>query len=78
MQTFFQHQPYLDEFAAEHSVKLVSAGGVHIEPMGIYSKKVKALDELKDGALVAIPNDPTNGGRALILNGKSWYYYFKR
>ena len=40
---FFQHQPYLDEFAAEHSVKLVSAGGVHIEPMGIYSKKVKAL-----------------------------------
>ena len=68
---FFQHQPYLDEFAAEHSVKLVSAGGVHIEPMGIYSKKVKALDELKDGALVAIPNDPTNGGRALILMAKA-------
>ena len=58
---FFQHQPYLD----------VSAGGVHIEPMGIYSKKVKALDELKDGALVAIPNDPTNGGRALILMAKA-------
>ena len=68
---FFQHQPYLDEFVAEHSVKLVSAGGVHIEPMGIYSKKVKALDELKDGALVAIPNDPTNGGRALILMAKA-------
>ena len=68
---FFQHQPYLDEFAAEHSVKLVSAGGGHIEPMGIYSKKVKALDELKDGALVAIPNDPTNGGRALILMAKA-------
>ena len=39
--------------------------------MGIYSKKVKALDELKDGALVAIPNDPTNGGRALILMAKA-------
>lgn len=68
---FFQHQPYLDEFATEHSVDLVSAGGVHIEPMGIYSKKVKSLDELKDGASVAIPNDPTNGGRALILMAKA-------
>lgn len=68
---FFQHQPYLDEFIAEHSVDLVSAGGVHIEPMGIYSKKVKAIDELKDGASVAIPNDPTNGGRALILMAKA-------
>lgn len=68
---FFQHQPYLDEFATEHSVDLVSAGGVHIEPMGIYSKKVKALDELKEDASVAIPNDPTNGGRALILMAKA-------
>ena len=68
---FFQHQPYLDEFTAEHGVKLVSAGGVHIEPMGIYSKKVKAVDDLKDGVSIAIPNDPTNGGRALILLAKA-------
>lgn len=68
---FFQHKPYLDEFATEHKVKLVSAGGVHIEPMGIYSKKVKALNDLKDGATVAIPNDPTNGGRALLLMAKA-------
>ena len=68
---YFQHQPYLDEFKSEHDVKLVSAGGVHIEPMGVYSKKVKSLDDLADGASIAIPNDPTNGGRALILLAKA-------
>lgn len=68
---FFQHQPYLDEFSAEHSVKLVSAGGIHIEPMGVYSKKVKSLDELQDSATIAIPNDPTNGGRSLLLLAKA-------
>lgn len=68
---FFQHKPYLDEFISEHNVKLVSSGGVHIEPMGIYSKKVKSLGDIKDGATVAIPNDPTNGGRALLLMAKS-------
>ena len=56
----------------EHKeVKLVSAGGVHIEPMGIYSKKVKDLKDLKDGATISIPNDPTNGGRALLLLQKA-------
>ena len=69
---FFQHEPYLDNFTSEHTdVKLVSAGGVHIEPMGIYSKKIKALNELKDGASIAIPNDPTNGGRSLLLLEKA-------
>ena len=65
---FFQHEPYLNDFMKEHTeVKLKNAGGVHIEPMGIYSKKIKKLDELADGATVSIPNDPTNGGRALLL-----------
>ena len=69
---FFQHKPYLDNFMEEHKdVKLASAFGVHIEPMGIYSKKVKDLKELKDGAAIAIPNDPTNGGRALLLLEKA-------
>ncbi|SEH22703.1 MetQ/NlpA family ABC transporter substrate-binding protein [Selenomonas sp. KH1T6] len=69
---FFQHKPYLDNFMEEHKdVKLASAFGVHIEPMGIYSKKVKDLKELKDGASVSIPNDPTNGGRALLLLEKA-------
>ena len=69
---FFQHEPYLDNFMTEHTdVKLANAGGIHIEPMGIYSKKIKKLDELKDGASIAIPNDPTNGGRSLLLLEKA-------
>ena len=69
---FFQHEPYLKDFTAEHKdVKLKNAGGIHIEPMGIYSKKITKLDELPDGAAVSIPNDPTNGGRALLLLQKA-------
>ena len=69
---FFQHEPYLQDFTAEHKdVKLKNAGGIHIEPMGIYSKKITKLDELPDGAAVSIPNDPTNGGRALLLLQKA-------
>ena len=69
---FFQHEPYLKNFMEEHKeVKLKNAFGVHIEPMGIYSKKVKDLKELKDGASIAIPNDPTNGGRSLLLLQKA-------
>lgn len=64
---FFQHQPYLDDFNKKNNTNLVSVAGVHVEPFGIYSKKIKKLDELKDGAKVAIPNDATNGGRALLL-----------
>ena len=69
---FFQHEPYLNDFVKEHKdVKLKNAGGVHIEPMGIYSKKIKDLKELADGATVSIPNDPTNGGRSLLLLQKA-------
>ncbi|MGZ9585351.1 MetQ/NlpA family ABC transporter substrate-binding protein [Paenibacillus marinisediminis] len=64
---FFQHKPYLDEQNAEKGMNLVSVGNVHIEPFGGYSKKIKSLDELTDGATIAIPNDATNGGRALLL-----------
>ena len=52
---FFQHQPYLDNFNSEHNLKLVSAGAVHLEPMGVYSSKLKDLSGLPDGAKVAIP-----------------------
>ena len=69
---FFQHEPYLKNFMDEHKeVKLKNAAGIHIEPMGVYSRKIKKLDELKDGATIAIPNDPTNGGRSLLLLEKS-------
>ncbi|SFR67022.1 D-methionine transport system substrate-binding protein [Marinobacter daqiaonensis] len=64
---FFQHQPYLDEFNDGRGTDLVTVTGVHIEPFGAYSQKVDSLDALKKGATVAIPNDPTNGGRALLL-----------
>lgn len=69
---FFQHEPYLKNFMEEHKeVKLKNAAGIHIEPMGVYSNKIKKLDELKDGATIAIPNDPTNGGRSLLLLEKA-------
>ena len=64
---FFQHIPYMDEFAKAHKLNLVSAGGVHLEPMGLYSRQIKDLKDLPKGAKIAIPNDPTNGGRALLL-----------
>jgi D-methionine transport system substrate-binding protein len=64
---FFQHQPYLDEFNDGKGTDLVTVTGVHIEPFGAYSQKVDSLDALEEGATVAIPNDPTNGGRALLL-----------
>lgn len=62
---FFQHVPYLESFSAERGLKLTTLCAVHIEPMGVYSKSVKALADLPSGAKIAIPNDPTNGGRAL-------------
>ena len=64
---FFQHVPYMDEFAKAHNLPLVSVGGVHLEPMGLYSRQIKDLKDLPKGAKIAIPNDPTNGGRALLL-----------
>jgi D-methionine transport system substrate-binding protein len=68
---FFQHQPYLDEFNKTRGSQLVSIAGVHIEPFGAYSSKLKSLTELPQGANVVIPNDATNGGRALLLLAKA-------
>ena len=63
----YQHQPFLDNHVKDRSYKLVSIAKTVILPMGIYSSKIKNINELKDGAVIAIPNDPTNGGRALLL-----------
>ena len=69
---FFQHEPYLNDFVKEHKeMKIKNAAGIHVEPMGIYSHKIKSLSDLPDGAKVSIPNDPTNGGRALLLLEKA-------
>lgn len=63
----FQHQPYLDNQVADRGFDLVSVAKNVNFPMGVYSNKVKTLEELEDGATVSIPNDPTNGGRALLV-----------
>ena len=68
---FFQPQPYLDEFNKGKGTDLVSVGKVHVEPFGAYADKIKSLDALPDGANVAIPNDATNEGRALLLLAKA-------
>ncbi|MCF4997445.1 methionine ABC transporter substrate-binding protein [Pseudomonas syringae] len=68
---FFQHQPYLDEFNKAKGTSLVSVTGVHLEPLGAYSSKIKKIEELPSGANVVIPNDATNGGRALLLLAKA-------
>ena len=63
----FQHQPYLDNQIKDRGFELVSIAKTITTPMGVYSEKLKSLDELPEGAKVALPNDPTNGGRALLL-----------
>ncbi len=68
---FFQHQPYLDEFNKGKGTNLVAVTGVHLEPLGAYSSKWKKLTDLPGGANVVIPNDATNGGRALLLLQKA-------
>lgn len=68
---FFQHVPYMEEFAQKNGMELVSVGKIHVEPMAVYSKKIKNINDLKDGDTILIPNDPTNGGRALILLDKA-------
>lgn len=64
---YFQHKPYLEKMINDRGLKLKSVTPIHIEPLGIYSKRFKSLSSLKKNARVAIPNDPTNGSRALIL-----------
>ncbi|MFC4077408.1 MetQ/NlpA family ABC transporter substrate-binding protein [Salinithrix halophila] len=67
---FFQHIPWMKTTNKERGWDLASVGKVHIEPIGAYSSKVKKKSQLKDGATVAMPNDPTNGERALLLLDK--------
>ena len=64
---YFQHTPYLEQFNAENGTDLVSAGKIHYELMGIYAGKTASLEELPDGATIAVPNDATNEARALQL-----------
>ncbi len=67
----FQHQPYLDQQIKDRHYKLIAIGKTFVFPMGMYSKKITQLADIKDGALIALPNDPSNGGRALLLLQKA-------
>src|SRR3984957_5962491 len=67
----YQHAPYLDAQVKDRGYKLIKIAETVTLPMGIYSKKYKALAELPVGARIAVPNDPTNGGRALLLLQKN-------
>ncbi len=64
---YFQHVPYLDDFNKKNGTDIVPVVNVHLEPLGLYSKKAKALTDIKAGQTIAVPNDPTNEGRALQL-----------
>ena len=68
---YFQTLPYLENFNKGKGTNLVTVVGVHVEPFGGYSKKIKNISELKDGATVAIPNEGSNSGRALLLLQKA-------
>ena len=74
---FFQHVPYMDDFGKKNGFEMSAVGNIHIEPMAAYSKKIKSLNELKDGAEVLLPNDPTNLGRALIMLDKAGFIKLK-
>lgn len=63
----YQHKPFLDNFNKQNGTDLVPIGNTLLMRMGIYSDKYKSVDALPDGAVIAIPNDPTNGGRGLAL-----------
>ncbi|KLN64274.1 MULTISPECIES: MetQ/NlpA family lipoprotein [Vibrio] len=63
----FQHKPYLDQQVTDRGYKLTIAGNTFVYPIAGYSKQVKSVDEIQDGARIAVPNDPTNLGRSLLL-----------
>ena len=68
---YFQTLPYLENFKKGKGTNLITVVGVHVEPFGGYSKKIKKIEDLKDGATVAIPNEGSNSGRALLLLQKA-------
>ncbi|MBV7435125.1 MetQ/NlpA family ABC transporter substrate-binding protein [Cardiobacteriaceae bacterium TAE3-ERU3] len=67
----FQHGPYLDAMVKERGFDLVAVGNTFVYPIGAYSNKIENIEDLQDGASIAIPNDPSNGARTLILMDKS-------
>ena len=64
---YFQHITYMNGFNEEHGLKMVSAAGIHYEPLGLYAGKTASIEALQEGAQIAVPNDATNEARALLL-----------
>ncbi|WP_030316173.1 MetQ/NlpA family ABC transporter substrate-binding protein [Streptomyces flavochromogenes] len=64
---YFQHKPYLDDFNKKNNTHVVPVVNVHLEPLGLYSKNLTSVKDIKAGQTIAVPNDTTNGGRALQL-----------
>ena len=73
----YQHEPFLQPTTANNKTDLVVAGKTYLAPLALYSKKIKSASEIKDGATIAIPNDPSNGGRALQLLAKQGWIELK-
>ncbi|MGE7998662.1 MetQ/NlpA family ABC transporter substrate-binding protein [Lysinibacillus sp. NPDC093190] len=73
----YQHKPFLDTFNKDHNTDLVPVGKTILNPLGIYSEKYKSLDEVPDGATFGLPNDPTNGARALFVLQEAGYIKLK-
>ncbi|EON73910.1 MetQ/NlpA family ABC transporter substrate-binding protein [Lysinibacillus sphaericus] len=73
----YQHEPFLDTFNKDHDTDLVPVGKTILNPMGVYSEKYKSLDEIPDGATFGLPNDPTNGARALFVLQEAGYIKLK-
>lgn len=74
----FQHQPYLDQQIKDKNYQLITIGKTFVYPMGIYSNKIKKVEQLPQGSTVAIPNDPSNEGRALLLLQKAKLLQLKK
>ncbi|QDQ01189.1 MetQ/NlpA family ABC transporter substrate-binding protein [Lysinibacillus fusiformis] len=73
----YQHEPFLNTFNEDHDTDLVPVGKTILNPMGVYSEKYKSLDEIPDGATFGLPNDPTNGARALFVLQEAGYIKLK-
>jgi len=74
----FQHQPYLDQQIKDHHYPLIAIGKTFVYPMGIYSNKIKTLQQIPTGGIISIPNDPSNEGRALLLLQKAGLITLKK
>ncbi|WP_150824775.1 MetQ/NlpA family ABC transporter substrate-binding protein [Megasphaera sp. DJF_B143] len=73
----YQHKPYMDNLVKDKGLKIVSIGQTVVAPIGLYSHKIKSLDDVKDGMTVAVRNDPTNGARGLLLLQKAGFIKIK-